>query len=46
MKKITKIFGLLLISCFMLVPGITAKAAVQPAKPTGLGVYSQDKSKI
>lgn len=46
MKKITKIFGLLLISCFMLVPGITAKAAVQPAKPTGLGVYSQDKSRI
>lgn len=46
MKKITKIFGLLLISCFMLVPGITAKAATKPNKPTGLGVYSQDKSKI
>ncbi len=46
MKKITKIFCLLLISCFILVPGITAKAAVKPNKPTGLGVYSQNKSQI
>lgn len=46
MKKFTKLLCLVLISCFMLVPGITAKAATKPNKPTGLGVYSQNKSQI
>lgn len=46
MKRLTRIISLLLLCCVVCVPAITAKAATQPAQPGGLGVYSQDKSRI
>lgn len=46
MKKVIRIVSLLLLCSVMFIPAITVKAATQPAQPSGLGVYSQDKSKI
>lgn len=46
MKKITKILTFMLCCCFMCIPAISVKAATQPVKPTGLGLYSQNKTRM
>lgn len=47
MKKSIKLLLVALLFCFALAPAISAEAATQkPVKPSGLGLYSQDKGKV